>query len=254
MLTTEARAVIEDRGMHVTQSAEKPHYVGSIFRASTAGVVVEHATTTSGRFVDMGEFQYPVSSGEGRSTVMRWGFIAIHLDRPLPHIIVEARGRDTWFTGGLPFDVNPDQRLSFEGDFDEYFSLYCPADYGVDALYIFAPDLMSLLIDETGGKHVEIAGEWMFIMWQLDPGQKWHDDIHRLLRIIDVVGTKAVRQTRAYVDDNPVASRAVLRSTSRVTNIYVVTFAITAGAIVLGMLGIVVVFAFQVFSNLRPPF
>lgn len=39
--------------------------------------------------------------------------------------------------------------LSLEGDFDRYFTLYCPGDYERDALYVFTPDLLALLIDES---------------------------------------------------------------------------------------------------------
>ena len=42
------------------------------------------------------------------------------------------------------------QVLSLEGDFDRYFTLYCPKEYERDALYVFTPDLMALL-DRRGG-------------------------------------------------------------------------------------------------------
>ncbi len=192
-----------DNGLLYSHADANPAYPGAIFSEWSNRMAVDHVRSTEGRFFDAGEFRYDMPSGRGMSATMRWGFIAVHLDRPLPHIVLEARKRDTWFTGGLPLDYGDEQRLSLEGDFNEHFTLYCPADYETDALYIFAPDLMALLIDETGGKHVEIVGEWLFVYWQLSFGRPWFDQIEQVFRIIDVVGEKAVRQTKAYVNSAP---------------------------------------------------
>ena len=53
--------------------------------------------------------------------------------------------------------ASPARRLSIEGDFDEHFALHSPPVSQRDAVYIFTPDLMALLIDETGDFDVEIV-------------------------------------------------------------------------------------------------
>ena len=92
-----------------------------------------------------------------------------------------------------------DQALSLEGDFDKYFTLYCPEGFERDALYVFAPDLMALLIDEAGGKHVEVIDDWMFVYRFLGT-ESFFDESERLFRIVELVGSKALRQTHLYSD------------------------------------------------------
>ena len=229
--TGDLRRFAADNELLFSHSDPNPQYPGSIFSEWANRVAVDHVRTTSGRFVDVGEFRYDMPAGRTTAT-MRWGFIAVHLDNALPHIVLEAQKHDNWFTGGLPLDLDSEQRLSLEGDFDKHFTLYCPADFETDALYIFAPDLMALLIDEAGGKHVEIIGEWLFVYWQLGLGKTWHDDYERVFRIIDVVGEKAVRQTKRYLNDRPSRINKV-SGTSRYWKVFWVTIAVV-GVVVIG--------------------
>ena len=125
----------------------------------------------------------------------------MRLDRPLPHILLESTANDQNSTGALPVSVDRSQRLSLEGDFDKHFTLYAPADYEADALYIFAPDLMALLIDEVGVSHVEIIDDWLFVYSPDDFTRLDAAGYERLYRMIDVLQAKALRQTRAYQDE-----------------------------------------------------
>jgi len=242
----DAKTYAADHGLLYSAFDANPNYPGSIFTEWTNRVAVDHIRSTSGRFFDAGEFRYDMPAGKTTAT-MRWGFIAVHLDRPLPHIVLEAQKHDNWFTGGLPLDYNNEQKLNLEGDFNEHFTLYCPPGYETDALYIFAPDLMALLIDETGGKHVEIVGEWLFVYWQLPLGRAWTEQIDQVFRIIDIVGAKAVRQTKAYVNDRPSRINKVTGS-SRYMKVFWITFLVVGIAAVLGFFG-VLIFSFIVVAG-----
>jgi len=245
----DAKTYAAEHGLLYSSSDANPNYPGSIFAEWTNRLAVDHIRSTTGRFFDAGEFRYDMPSGKAGPATMRWGFIAVHLDRPLPHIVLEARKRDTWFTGGLPLDYNDEQKLSLEGDFNEHFTLYCPAGYETDALYIFAPDLMALLIDETGGKHVEIVGEWLFVYWQLPFGHVWTEQIDQVFRIIEVVGTKAVRQTKAYVDDRPSRINKVSGS-SRYAKVFWITIAVVGVVTVLAVIGTIIASVVNGFNSL----
>lgn len=226
-----------DHGLLYSAADANPNYPGSIFSEWRNRLAVDHVRSTSGRFFDVGEFRYDMPAGKTTAT-MRWGFIAVHLDNEMPHMVLESQKHDTWFTGGLPLDLDSEQKLSLEGDFDRYFTLYCPADFETDALYIFAPDLMALLIDEAGGKHVEIVGEWLFVYWQLSFTAQWHDDYERLFRIIDLVGQKAVRQTKRYVNDRPSRINKVT-GTSRYWKVFWITMGVVGAAIVIAVVAMV---------------
>ncbi|WP_279365670.1 hypothetical protein [Microbacterium testaceum] len=109
------------------------------------------------RFVEIGNYSYTTSDGKNTHT-SRWGYIAIRLDVPLPHIVLDAAGNGVklglWERG---------QRLSLEGDFDRYFHLSCPQGYERDALYLFTPDVMARFIDNASALEVEIVDDWMFL-------------------------------------------------------------------------------------------
>ena len=93
------------------------------------------------------------------------------------------------------------QHLSLEGDFDSHFRLYVPAGYERDALYVFTPDFMALLIDETGDLDVEIRDDRLIVYkpggFDLTDPQTWA----RFERIRATVGAKAWDRTDMYVDD-----------------------------------------------------
>src|SRR5690606_3240844 len=118
-----------------------------------------------------------------------------------PHMLLDSRQNNTWGFSGFAGLFDRAQVLSLEGDFDRWFTLYCPRQYETDALYVFSPGLMALCIDEVAPFDVEIVDDWMFVY---SPRPFRMDDpalLERLFRIIDVVGSKTLKQTRRYRDE-----------------------------------------------------
>lgn len=150
--------------------------------------------------LELGSYRYTTGSGKNRAT-WRWGYVALRLPRRLPHMLLDARGNNSILGSNVPIAFDRSQVLSLEGDFDRHFTLYCPKEYERDALYVFTPDLMALLIDESAGFDVEIVDDWLFLYTR---GTLRIDDPHTLQRvfsIVDTVGAKAHRQTRRYSDE-----------------------------------------------------
>ena len=119
------------------------------------------------RFVEFGNYLYKTGSGKNEST-HHWGYVAVKLDTPLPNIVLDARSNNSLFGSNLPESLARGQRLSLEGDFDEYFTLYCPTGYERDALYLFTPDIMARFIDHAAALDVEIVDDWLFLYAQRD--------------------------------------------------------------------------------------
>lgn len=176
-----------------------PQYPGAIFSTGSSRAAFDHMRSTSDRFLDYGNYRYVTSNGE-TSTTHNWGFMALQLDRSLPHIVLDSLANNGLFGSALStYDKN--QILSLEGDFDRYFTLYCPAQYERDALYVFTPDLMALCIDNVAPFDVEIIDKWMFV-YSTRPFDMMQPAVHhRLLSIVDTVGKKAVKQTARYSDE-----------------------------------------------------
>jgi hypothetical protein len=192
-------------GFTFSPESPNPGYPGAIFHVGDTRKATEHFRTAEGRFLDFGNYQYSTGSGKNRST-RQWGFMAIELDRKLPHMVLDSKANNGLFGGtNLPATFHKDQILSLEGDFNEYFTLYCPKQYERDALYVFTPDLMALLIDNAAPFDVEIVDAWMFV-YSATPFPAAQPAVYqRLLRIVETVGAKTLTQTDRYQDDRAAA-------------------------------------------------
>lgn len=148
-------------GMTYEPRVDDPPLPGMIFRIGRSRMATDLVRGTRPRFVEFGNFQYTVQSGKN-STTYRWGYVAVKLDVPLPNIVLDAKGNNG-FGSNLPASFQREQRLSLEGDFDQHFTLYCPAGYEQDALYLFTPDIMARFIDNAAELDVEIVDDWLFL-------------------------------------------------------------------------------------------
>ncbi len=114
-----------DVGMEYVPAVREPDLPGSLFSIGSGRVASDILRGREPRFVEVGDYSYVVSNGKNSQTV-RWGYIAIRLDVPLPHIVLDATANDGVFGSNLPVSLARGQRLSLEGDFDRHFRLFCP--------------------------------------------------------------------------------------------------------------------------------
>ena len=154
-------------GMTFLPRAEDPRLPGMIFNRGSKRLAQLRVRGERPRFVEFANYRYTTGSGK-EETTHRWGYVAIHLDTPLPHIVLDALGNNSVFGSNLPTAFDRDQRLSVEGDFDQHFALYCPKGYERDALYLFTPDIMARFIDHAGQLDVEIVDDWLFLYTRRD--------------------------------------------------------------------------------------
>ena len=154
-------------GMSYAPQVDAPRLPGVIFGQGRDRVASDALRGQRPRFVEIANYRYTTGSGK-RSTTHRWGYVAIKLDTPLPHILLDATGNNGLFGSNLPVAFDRDQRLGLEGDFDRYFSLYCPRGYERDALYLFTPDIMARFIDNAAELDVEIVDDWLFLYAKRD--------------------------------------------------------------------------------------
>jgi hypothetical protein len=148
-------------GMTYEDRVADPPLPGMIFGIGRSRVAEQLVRGQTPRFVEFGNYRYTVKSGKN-STTYRWGYVAVKLDVPLPNIVLDALGNNG-FGSNLPASFGRNQRLSLEGDFDQYFTLYCPQGYERDALYLFTPDIMARFIDNAAQLDVEIVDDWLFL-------------------------------------------------------------------------------------------
>jgi hypothetical protein len=188
-------------GLVYSPADGSPSYPGAIFATGSSRMATDHFRSAADRFLDYGNYRYTTGSGKN-STTHRWGFLALELDRSLPHMVLDSKSNNGLFGGSnLPAVFAKDQVLSLEGDFDRWFTLYCPRQYERDALTVFTPDLMALLIDEVAPFDVEIVDRWMFVYSARELDMRQPAVHQRMLRIVDTVGGKTLSQTDRYRDE-----------------------------------------------------
>ena len=149
-------------GMTFEPQHAAPPLPGMIFSIGDSRVATDLVRGHRPRFVEFANYRYVTGSGKNRTT-HNWGYVAVKLDVPLPHMVLDAKGNNAVFGSNLPAAFKSSQRLSLEGDFDRYFSLYCPEGYERDALYLFTPDIMARFIDNAAALDVEIVDDWLYL-------------------------------------------------------------------------------------------
>ncbi|PVW05183.1 hypothetical protein DEA06_05335 [Microbacterium sp. Gd 4-13] len=155
-------------GLTYLPKLDDPQLPGMIFQRGSSRASSDLMRGEQPRFVEFANYRYTTGSGKNRTT-HRWGYVAVKLDVPLPHIILDAIGNNGLFgASNLPAVYDRDQRLSLEGDFDRHFALYCPQGYERDALYLFTPDIMARFIDNAAQLDVEIVDDWLFLYAKRD--------------------------------------------------------------------------------------
>jgi hypothetical protein len=152
----------EANGMHFIPRETSPPLPGMIFGIGSERQAKDILRGTHPRFAEFGNYEYTTGSGKNKTT-HSWGYVAVHLDVPLPHIVLDAVGNNSLFGSNLPTRFARGQRLDLEGDFNKYFALYCPEGYEQDALYLFPPDIMARFVDFAAELDVEIVDNWLFL-------------------------------------------------------------------------------------------
>ena len=208
------RAFAATNGWLYEPTADPPALSGDLWENVTAGTVHDRVSGDgweAGRIVGGSRTAERVHRSGGVTITTRvsvnvptksidLGYLAIRLPLRLPHLVLDARENDG-ILSSLQHQPRRSQRLRLEGDFDLHFHLFAPKGYERDALYVFTPDLMALLIDETGDLDVEIRADMLIVYrpggFDLADAATWE----RFARIRSTVGAKAWTQTDGYRDD-----------------------------------------------------
>lgn len=124
--------------------------------------------------------------------------VVLPLPRPVPNMVLLSTTGRTLKKLGVA--LNESQRLAVEGDFNSRFTLYCPPEYRVDALYVFSPDLLGRLMDAASGCDVEIVDNRVLI-YAPASAFSTSEQLAALPELARFLLDKFDRQTRRYRDE-----------------------------------------------------
>lgn len=187
------RAFSEERDYIFRDRVTNPPVSGLLFR-SAKSVVFHEAIDALGS--DSPFLCARVSARGRRLRGLR--LVMLPLPRPVPNmVLLSTTGR---VLSALGVALNESQRLAVEGDFNTRFTLYCPAEYRSDALYVFSPDLLGRLMDAAEGCDVEIVDNRVLIY---APARAFStsEQLAVLPDLTRFLLDKLDRQTRRYRDD-----------------------------------------------------
>ena len=127
-----------------------------------------------------------------------YGYICLELSRPSPHIIVNAKANNSVLLDNLPVRLKAYEKLSLEGNFDEYFTTYTPDASKREALYVLTPDLMTVLIDNSRQFDIEVIDNKLYVYSNGGFDISDASLLEQLVGIINSVGQKALSRTKNY--------------------------------------------------------
>lgn len=143
-----------------------------------------------------GNLEWQSSSGKTQSQ----GFLRVELSRKLPHTIFDSTNNNLVASiSNLPVNLKKRQSLSLEGNFDKYFTLYCPENYEQDTLYWLTPELMELLVTNLSIYDIEVVDNKVYLY----PNGKFKLDeinIKKLISIADWLYYQFEDNTHRYAD------------------------------------------------------
>lgn len=122
-------------------------------------------------------------------------FMEMRLPRALPHLMIDARRN-----GSLRSLLPGTQRLSFEGDFDRYFTVYVPQGYERDALQLLTPDVMVCLIDHGRRWDIEVIEDRLIVASSRFRRRSDRADVTALLLFSELIGAELGHQAANYTD------------------------------------------------------
>jgi hypothetical protein len=91
------------------------------------------------------------------------GVIRISLPKMFPQIVIDSNKNDKSYVSTIPTAIEPQQKLTLEGNFAEYFDLYAPMGLQNKVLTLLAPNFMQILMDSAATFDVEFYGNEMIL-------------------------------------------------------------------------------------------
>lgn len=179
------------------QPAPTDQYAGMIFDEGDSRQINEALRLPNG--IEIGNYRYSTGSGRNRSETI-WGYVKIGLTRRLPQMVLDAKSNNILNMSNLP-DSFRGQEIKLEGDFNNYFTLYAPKEYDVDARYVFTPDVMAALIDYGSKYDMEVIDDQLYIYSKEAIRLDDTPTLQQLLQVIGIIGTEIRDQSQNYSDD-----------------------------------------------------
>lgn len=159
-----------DNGLSFRRRSPSPQYPGIRFAGQDAACI-DHVWAAQGTFADAGTLNWGTIDLQQKYHTRRTRYLAFRLARPVPHLLLDARGHDHGLES-VAHRMARTQRLPIGGQIEQRFDVFAPRGYGADAYQLLAPDVLELLLAEPAGRDYELVDNWLFVYSnELDPAR-----------------------------------------------------------------------------------
>ncbi len=164
--------------------------------------------------LEVGNYQYVTGYGKNART-HTWSFASVPLNRTMPHIVLDSKSNNLLrrFTN-LPEGFDAEQKLSLEGDFDTYFTLYAPEQYKKDLLYLFTPDVMAALMDHGEHYDIEIIDSTLYFYSTLPIKLESEHMLRAIMTMTESITDEIIDQNQNYRDERLANEPSVVQRSS----------------------------------------
>lgn len=194
---------IQRNELTLIEDAPSTGYKGSLFSVGGPSSVQEALVFPDGTEVGVMTKSVTVA---GKNAMVELGYAKVTLLRKLPNILLDARANNAMSFGTLStlFEgLRRQDKLKLEGDFNNHFTLYAPAQYHTDALYVFTPDVMAALIDAGKNYDIEIVDDELYVYADSNTDLSRPEQLQPFLKVVEAIAPELRDQTKRYTLPQP---------------------------------------------------
>ena len=177
-------------------------YKGMIFDEGHSRKIIDSLSFDDG--VEIGNYEYVTGRGNSQRQ-HSYGYIRVALNKNLPNMVLDARRNNFIGITNMPDVYQASQRLRLEGNFNDHFDLYAPAKYERDALYVFTPDVMHVLLEKAKTYDMEIVDDELYFYQPNRMNLSSETVLQHALDAVTSIAGELRGQARRYGDERQVA-------------------------------------------------
>lgn len=189
-----------DNGLQYVTTKQPSRELGMMFGMGSPTIITD--TLTFSETLSVSAYNYTYNYASKNESTYYINFAKIRLARSVPNIYIAGSKNMI----GLDVSNFAVQKINLEGDFGDYFTVYAPPQYQVDALQLLTPDVMVLLRDYGLDYDYELVGEFLYIYTKANTLYT-ADRVRNLLRMMSMLFLELNKQAGTY-SDTRVASAA----------------------------------------------
>lgn len=187
-----AQRGLKRHGVLFGEPAEDRGYQGSAYRGvMSLRTPTRYRTATPQMEIGVAK-RIPGKSAYGPHRSMR--YLTVQLPGNVPHLFITSAQ-----TPASTIMLPGSQRISLEGDFDTYFTLYAPKGQDRQAREILTPNVMAGLIDNGASWDIEVSGNRLTVASPRSEMRHDRDETLALLEFAATVVPDVLRQSESFV-------------------------------------------------------